>query len=468
MKSARRLLALATVSAFALVALSTAVSAQDGLAPGIYNPNESTPTTMYFHVNGIQDFPVNTQLPSDKYQQSSPLGLVTHSQGCVEVPNLALVSNQHHTYYGYSSPGYVEYDVDEGGKPRYHPERGISFDVKLDGSQDVIVKWFMESQAFGGDGDPVNPNDLAAPPVPEVVVRATIRENDEISVNHEAMNSGAIIAQGQTSPALLAGPLTQAPEDGSLVAHSAGAGKTIYEFTVTAPVEKTDINKDEAYNVRIDVFMEGVPCGGGIDSDQYLMPDFVRVHTSPDFRPQMQWSIMNPLRIEYLHPQFIGDDLVVHTSSNSPWGNYDVRGDQASESQGGLTVDITGPSVPVTFNQVALTARTHEHDHHTEAVDATWVWEYKKDGAKNGLYTITMTAKNDQETAEAVAVAQFEIGSGTVVGCGGQAKGGGQDDCFNDVQPDGGPGTVEESPGVGMVVLMGALAAIGVALRRRN
>ncbi len=450
-----------------LVFGATGAVAQDNLAPGIYNPDVSTPVTMYFHINGLQDVPINTQLPDDRYGSSVPVGLATHSQGCVDAPagTTTLGSDTHHTYYGFSSPGYVQYDVDQGGEPRYHPERGISFDVEMDQSVPVDFTWYMQGQITGGDSDGV-PMHQASPPVPQVVMRATIRQGDEISPGHTAFNTGEIIAQGQTAPADLMGENTQS-EDVTFVG-SADNGAPIYAFNAKLDYQKGTIDAEESYNVRVDLFIQDPlnTCSDPqADESGYLLPDYLRVHTSPEFRPQFTWNAFNPLRIEYLHPQFIGDDLVVHTSTNSPWGNYDVRGDQESESAGGLELELTGPSIPVTLNRVALTARTHEHDHHTEAVDATWVWEYKVDGAQDGLYTAVFTAKNDQESAEAVAVAQFEIGSGKIVGCGNQASGD-SSDCEESIQEDGAAPT-EDSPGVGFVALLGVLGAALVALRRR-
>ena len=66
------------------------------------------------------------------------------------------------------------------------------------------------------------------------------------------------------------------------------------------------------------------------------MPNAVKVHTDPDHRPRMELSIMDPIRLEYLHPQFVGDDLVIHTSMNSAWGNYDVN----EQDPDGITVSV--------------------------------------------------------------------------------------------------------------------------------
>ncbi len=62
--------------------------------------------------------------------------------------------------------------------------------------------------------------------------------------------------------------------------------------------------------------------------------------------------------------------------------------------------------------------RHHEHKYHQQAVDSTYVWPYKQDRAADGLYTVDLSVWNDQRTAQAFGTAQFEIGSGLVLGCG--------------------------------------------------
>jgi len=61
----------------------------------------------------------------------------------------------------------------------------------------------------------------------------------------------------------------------------------------------------------------------------------------------------------------------------------------------------------------------HEHYHHQEGVDVTYVWPYKTDRAVNGLYTVDVKFMNDQRHGHGPGIAQFEIGKGTVIGCGG-------------------------------------------------
>ncbi|MGB1586613.1 MAG: hypothetical protein ACPHID_06175 [Thermoplasmatota archaeon] len=443
----------------AAMIVPTAVA--QNLEAGFNNPtNTPTPVTMYVHLNDFQDAPINTQKPDDRYAQSSSIGLVQHSQGCFENPGGALLSEPHHTYYSFSSPGYVQYDVDEGGKPRYHNERGISYDVKL-APDDVNFVWYLETQATSGDNNP-DPNQLPLV-VPNVIMRATIREGDDISVGSTAYNEGELVAQGQSEMVTLA---AQSTPDNPHVTYIPHDGKHLYEFRFPLSVERNTVRGDEGFNLRVDVFMDNPLCNE-VDSDEYLMPDFVRVHTSQNYRPTFEWTVLNPIRVEYLHPQAIGDDLVVHASMNSAFGNYDVLGDSGDAGATPM-IEITGPSIPV--NLEVLTFAEHFGNHgpetHIQAVNAAWGWPTVQEKARPGEYTVSIKIQNDQESAEASAVAKFQIGSnhrvGEVTGCGGNDG----DNCLTEEVPENQP--VEESPGLGFVALLGLLGAIGVALRRKN
>src|ERR1041385_8001808 len=126
--------AAAALLAMAVVPAARAQAASD-VQVGIKNPTTSTPTTLYMHLINFQDFPINTQKPDDKYTDNTALGLFTPTTPCFGDP----IPNSHpfteaHTYYGYSSPSYVEYNFEVDGKPRTHPERGISYDATLDSS----------------------------------------------------------------------------------------------------------------------------------------------------------------------------------------------------------------------------------------------------------------------------------------------------------------------------------------------
>lgn len=433
------------------------VAAAQPTEPGIYNPTASTPTTMYFHINGFQDFPVNTQMPDDRYAETVDRGLVENS-GCIETEGQTFTSRSGHTWYGYSSPSIVEYDVDNDGEPRIHQERGISYDVELDGSVVPMFSWYLEASWPEQDLMPADPP--AAPPVPEVVVRATLREGDDISVGHSALNVGKIVAIGETAPTLLAGDATQ--ETDHVKVHKIG-DRFIYEFTFPLAFDDGSpvIPKDESFNIRVDAFVKNDVCEGpgSQDDSDYLMLDHVLVHSSSAYRPLLKWAVMNPLYIEALHPQFVGDDLAFHTASNSVWGSYDVHGDLESE-QPGMDLQINGPTEARSLQKVALQDHTRDHYKHNLAVTAVWLWDYRTDEAEPGLYEVFLKIRNDQDNAEAWAMATFQIGSGGAEVC---AKNIGDEELVCQKPESMSKG--EESPGIGPVLLLGLLAAF-VARRR--
>lgn len=423
-------------AAILLIAIAMAPAAH---AQGIDNPD--APTTLYFHLSANQDFPINTQPPDDRYASDDSRGLLAPTTSCVPDPTgqLGQLSKSFHTLYGFSTPGYVEYDFQEEGGPRIHPERGLASDVLLDPSSPAKVTWYLETDFSGGDPRFSGlPTEMLPAVVPEVVVQATIRTGDDISIGAEAYNKGTLIAQGRSEPLLLA------PTDSDHYLPQPD-GTAVYRFDVPLTIEQDTIPADESYNVRIDIMMDVPGCNE--DPDAALMSSQVLSFTSPELRPRLEWSVRNPLSIEYIHPQFVGEQLLVHMSFQSPWGNYDV-----DEAPGGIEVTIDGPSEARSLTRATITQRFHEHGHHFEPVDVTYAWPYKADGAKRGEYTLTVTAWNDQRTASATGTAGFEIGPNVAY-----------DDAGNEVASEG--SVTKDSPAVGLILLMGLLAA--VLVRRR-
>ncbi len=451
----------ALIALAALLVIAPAAFAQTApTEPGIYNPTTiSTESKMYFHINGFQDFPINTQKPDDRYADRVEVGAATHS-GCIADPAGAqhFTDRSYHTWYGYSSPSYVQYDVDENGEPRIHQERGLSYDIKFDSGTQPTFSWFLEGKAPGN----VEGTDASHPPIPNVIVRATIRQGDDISVGNAKFNDGAVVAIGQTEPVTLSGAMTQGNDN--VIAHQVG-NTWIYEFTFPLSLEKQQIDKKESYNVRVDAFMDNPYCAdpSAPKGGDYMFLNFALVHTSSDFRPMVKWNIMNPIMIEALHPQFVGDDLVVHTASNSPYGSYDVLGDLKSEQA--MVLEIVGPSPAMTLDQVALVDHSlgHGPEEHFKAVAATWLWDYQADQAKDGKYTVTLRVQNDQQTAEAIAVATFEIGNGKAKVCG-RNLGETEDTC---IEPENANKAGQDSPGIGVTAIAGLLGAAAVLARRR-
>jgi hypothetical protein len=450
------------------VLLPAPVSAKEVAVSGIHNPETPSPVTLYMHLIDIQDFPINTQKPADGYTVSNAVGLVTSTTSCLPEDTPGVDASQAwHTAYGYSSPSYVEYDLQEGNKPRVHPERGISYDAHLDAGTPFTLYWYMTTQSVSSSPGGGLPDPSSAPIVlPNVVVSAAIRAGDGISVNDHAYNTGPLLVHGETIPATLAGEtvLPGAPGMAEPVHTKAlsklGDGRWLYEFAVPMTIDSPVIPRDTGYNLRIDVRMDNPACTGGVDAA--LMPNLVRFHSDAEHRPRMEFAVTNPLRIEALHPQFVGDDLVVHVAMNAVWGNYDIAEvnpytpDVVPED---LTLAIEGPTDAKGLYLHGMVQPTNPHYQHQNSVTLSFVWPYKADHAEDGTYTVRLLARNDQQTATATADAVFQVGDQVTTFC--DEKG-----CTSS-----GPGPrSEDNQAPGPAGLLLALALVGVAagLRRRH
>jgi hypothetical protein len=451
----------------AAVALLPQAAAQ---APGIHNPGAPTPVTLYMHLIDLNDFPINTQEPDDHWTVSNAWGLSTSTTTCLPdgTPGADL-SQEWHTFYGYSSPSYVEYAQEEGGKPRLHNERGISYDALLDPATPFTLYWYLTSQSvyLDGGGAP-NPSQVPVP-VPHVSVSATIRSGDLISVDDRAYNTGEVLVQGRTPPATLladqvlpAPPATAAPPQVKALGQQ-DDGSWLYEFAVPMSIQVPVIPRATGYNLRVDVSMDNPACA---DADHALMPNVVRVASVPGHRPRMEFAVTDPLRIDALHPQFVGDDLVVHAAVNAVWGNYDVG--EPSVYTPNVTADdlrltIVGPSDAASLARVNLVSSTHPHYMHQEDVTVVYVWPYKVDAAVPGTYRVHLEVGNDQHTARATADTEFEVGRGggnralnCTLGAACHAEGPGVD------------GASHGAPSPGVPLAAAGLAAVAVAVRRRR
>ncbi len=425
---------------FAIFLLVAApVAAQD---VGIQNPTESTPTTLFFHLNAFQDFPINTQAPDDRYARGSTRGILAPTTTCTPDSAPGQVHQSHHTLYGFSTPGYVEYDFQENGGPRIHPEKGLAGDVLLDTSAGMTGTWFLKTTVDSGRFQgAVGTTNNAPVAVPSVVVEFTVRTGDDVSFGDVKYNEGQLIANGASEPQLLVpdsnvNPSYEQMDDGS----------HLYEFTVPLDIVMDTIPKDESYNVRVDVRLDIPGCDS--DNDSAFTPGTVELFTDADHRPRLDTAILNPLELLYIHPQFVGNDLYIHTSFNSPWGNYDV-----DETPGGIEVSVEGPTEARSLVRSAFTQRHHEHDHHFEPVDVTYVWPYKLDAAQSAEYTVRVSAQNDQGTAVATGTASVDLGKQLAIDTEG-----------NEVERIAAPGE-KNTPALGPLAVLGLLA---VALLRRR
>jgi hypothetical protein len=244
---------------------------------------------------------------------------------------------------------------------------------------------------------------------------------------------------------------------------------SLYGFAIPLKYQTTTIPKDKGYSVRVDLYIKAA-AGCENPDNGYIMPNNVQTHTDANHRPRIELAVMNAVRIEYMHPQFVGDDMVIHTSENSPWGNYDV-----DERPDGIQLEIKGPNGPVNgVYRAAVVQRYHEHDHHTQAVDVTFVWPYKQLNAADGSYEISLKVKNDQASSAASGIALFQIGKDLIVTkCGALGLNAGAESnqkCLDEHQDTNGNAVdpnLKKSPNLELVGLLGAIGMAAVVVRRK-
>jgi hypothetical protein len=449
------------------VALLAPCAQAAGEAPGIANPHASTPTRLHFHVTGaLQDFPINTQPADLGYTVDGAIGVATHTLTCLPpgTPVDGTTQTPYATVYGFATPASVVYNQ-SGGPPRIHPERGLGFDALLDPAVAPVVDWYVTTFA-GLPADNVNgvdtPHQDAV--VPNVVARATVRTGEAITLHDEGYDSGDLVAQGQTAPTTLAGPATFSGAPGGahpdVTAEDQGGGKGyVYGFHIPLAYASTTIPRAAGFNVRIDLFVSLPACDPA--KGKTVMPNEVRVHSDAAHRPGLQLAVLEPLRITALHPQFLGDQLVLHTSEGSPWGPGDVAG---------VRVNITGPDGPV-GGVYPVAVLSHEHSVRYGIDRRDFAWPFREQAAKDGAYTVRLEAANLQGTAHASAVAGFELGKDLwVTRCGSLLPTPAPDlACVRELQD--GEGHVLDpsarSPGLQVAGLLGVLGVVA-ALRRRQ
>jgi hypothetical protein len=379
-------------------------------------PAGAAGTALYMHINGGQDMPMSPQPPGDAFSANEGFGAGTNSLSCFpQVPTVGFIDD-YHTLYAFATPSPIDYAGGSGSgsdEPAIHPSRGILAAVPLEGAKPVL-HWYWSTQAAAEGPEPT--------PVPNVVVQATVRAGEAISVDDVAYNSGAILAEGRSEPALLAGDASQGVE------HSMVGGRHVYHFTVPLEVKAAAIPK-EGYNVRLDTYVMRDEC----PADGYLMPNVIFAHTSPDHRPRLELATVQPPAVQAVDVHADNGTWVFDVRANSPWGGVDV---------GAVTVDVAGPSVPTSLTVEPYHAPVHCHcgmfgGYGEVSTDLRAVWDAASDQAKPGDYVFTVHVANLQGTAETSGQAPFQI-------------------AFEN-----------ESPSVAPAFLVLGLAALAVVLRRR-
>ncbi|MGH2652315.1 MAG: hypothetical protein ACRDHK_14020, partial [Actinomycetota bacterium] len=236
------------------------------------------------------------------------------------------------------------------------------------------------------------------------------------------------------------------------------------EITVDMGTPKIDtIPKDVSYNLKVEWYQVRE------NNVEFMSKDWA-LRTGTAYPNRMVWTITNPIRVNYIHPQFIGDrKLVIHAAFNSPFGNYDVDVDQANPQKLNEALKVIGPSgaevKPKNLQGPIIVQKSWIHNHHFEPVLATWVWDYRDDGAPPGDYRVQLAVKNLQGSAVAAKTGGFAVleggKAGEAISSAGQTIG----PQSADDDGDGGKG-LPLSP-VLLPVALG-IAALGLVRRRRS
>jgi hypothetical protein len=459
----------------------------------IDNPDESTPTTLYFHIfDTINRFVINTEPMNAEFFEVGGANFATTPGTGIEGSGVIGWNLEDgydlNTVYGYSTAGPVEYEFIENGKPRFHPERGIAQEVIIDPSVQPMVYLYLDVRdAVGGS---------AQSALPDFNVRVTLQEGDDPGLDasldegrdilagnvqfHIIKLDGAIDG-GTACDTLCCDPsyidcmvLNTLTEPGQAVyvpitglnaaveGQSGPNGKVfavpdengIIEIMIPMDVLQETIPKKEAYNVRLDWYQTPDPTGEVIGDDDFTQ-GWLRMASDPDHLPRLELSIMNPVYFSFIHPQVAGGSLLIHAGGNSPWGTYDVDLD---------AVDITithesGKIVPNNQLRKLLSSNEHVHGLHDADAQLTYLWDFRDNEAELGEYTIEMTLTNDAHSAEANGKAGFIISETEAIGF---------DTSGTQVEATSSTGGEDlDTPSAGFVSVVGLLGAALVIARRR-
>lgn len=360
----------------------------------LQNPTEPTETTLYFHVFDLfNNFVINTQpMNVDFFVVGG-----TNFPSIPPTPEIAENGWDFNTIYGISTAGPVEYNVNEDGRPRFHPERGIAADVQLTNGYEPLTELYF--QVPDVIGSPLAPGIL-----PYFTVEVTMRTGDEPG-SDEVLDQGDIIMQGRQTYHVVSGNslsgVTDPVASGLPLDYPTliSDGDGVVEVAVPMTVVSNTIPKQDAFNIRVDWY-QWSDSAAPVNDDEYSMGN-IKIHADKDRSPRMQISLDNPVYFEFIHPQVAGGVLLIHSGANSPWGTYDL-------DVNNVTIDVTGPSAPENLRKV-VAQNAVVHGLHDKAAEITYLWEFRDEGADNGDYTINMAISNVDGTSTARGSAGFTI-----------------------------------------------------------
>lgn len=368
---------------------------------------DARPATLFAHVGGTPgQFALNTQEPDAAFTLDEPLGALANTDTCLPAGQ-PVGTNDWHVQLGLPTPERVDYG-EEG--IRVPPQVGLFADIRVLSSP-MLLHWYWS------EAD-------AAPPVPEVVVRATMQAGDAIHVPD--YEPGPLIAAGESAPALLAGAASQGVEVDEV------GGRAVYHFVVPMDVdpEAATLSRAVGFTLRVETYVRNEACGDG-----RLMPNAVRLHSSPGHRPRLELDASGPLRVDATHAQLIapeGDPAITSLMFNAQltdaWGHYDVAF---------LNATVRGPGLDDVPMARAPDLQSHLHMLNPAfLLLAFTIDDQDGRGFLQGNYTFRLSASTLQG-ANATWEASFMLGE------------------------------APEAPAVGSSLLVAALAAVAIVARKR-
>ncbi len=350
-------------------------------AAGIDNPTESVESRLYLHIDGWQEVALNPLPPPESFATSDPPSPSGHSL-CLQTPGQTLTDQRYHTWYAVVSPLPIQY---RNNSVESNPQRGIAADLDLDATRGVDVVWFMRAED--------------AVVVPEVVMRATMRGGDTLSVGQVAMDTGRIIGINETRPATLS-PTLDHPD---VIVHDAGP-ETVYEFRLHVPITGDPfITQAESFNLRLDVYIDSPVC-----DQAYAMPGPVKAHSSPTHRPAIDLALHNPVAIQRVEARLIDEVLELTAQVAAPFGPSDaiLRTDQGFQIDAAVSLTLPDWGAGRTDGE-----RAYPVLHRTTEYQLRQTWSFATDGA-DGTYDVSLQIPT---MSGAVARADMPIRVGDVV-----------------------------------------------------
>lgn len=282
---------------------------------GIENPGDAAPTPLYVHFIDAGDGYLSV-LPAPGDADIRTISGAMSNSGCADLPpgTTTFGEQSYHTFYAVVAADTVPY---REGNVAAHVPVGPTTDLRFDGS-DAHLTWFLEVAADQAMADPNVPAI-----VPEVVVRATVRMGDSLSVANAAYNSGQLVARAETEATLLAREQT----DSATIQYDPVEGRDVYRVDLVLPIGVDTIPEEEGFNLRLDTFIRNGVCddpqssGGG----DYVMVDAVRWYMDDERHPMLEMPVVNRLEIERFQGVFDGDAVVFKADFALAWGNADLE-----------------------------------------------------------------------------------------------------------------------------------------------